>query len=63
MLAAEYRKGCAFADRCAFATQLCRDEEPELREIGSGRSVACHHSESVQGELHGRVEDLKEHAI
>ena len=34
--------GCAFAPRCAAATEKCRRERPELR--GSAiRQVACHH--------------------
>ncbi|WP_416973146.1 ABC transporter ATP-binding protein [Streptomyces sp. 4F14] len=38
--------GCAFAPRCSFATEVCRVEEPRLRET-DGRTVACHHGESV----------------
>ncbi|MFJ9694273.1 ABC transporter ATP-binding protein [Kitasatospora sp. NPDC101183] len=30
--------GCAFAERCAYATDLCREEAPEIR-----RGAACHH--------------------
>jgi peptide/nickel transport system ATP-binding protein len=35
--------GCRFNPRCAAATDRCRVEEPQLREIGSGHFVACHH--------------------
>ena len=34
--------GCPFHPRCAHATDRCQEEEPELKEIGDGRLVACH---------------------
>ena len=34
-------KGCRFHTRCPYATDRCRTEEPELREV-EGRMVACH---------------------
>ncbi|WP_223068231.1 ABC transporter ATP-binding protein [Paenibacillus caui] len=34
--------GCKFASRCPFATERCRQEEPEWTEIGPGHFVACH---------------------
>ena len=34
--------GCRFRTRCPRATDRCRDEEPELREVGVSL-VACHH--------------------
>jgi oligopeptide transport system ATP-binding protein len=33
--------GCRFHTRCPFAQEICRTEDPILREIGD-RSVACH---------------------
>ena len=33
--------GCAFAERCPWATEECRTTKPELREIEEGHSVAC----------------------
>jgi peptide/nickel transport system ATP-binding protein len=33
--------GCRFAARCRFATAICTAEEPPLREIAPGHSVAC----------------------
>ncbi len=34
--------GCPFHPRCPFAMSLCSQEVPQLQEVGSGRSVACH---------------------
>ena len=34
--------GCRFHTRCPFATDRCRTEEPAMREIGHGRTCACH---------------------
>ncbi len=35
--------GCNFNTRCPFATDECRqDPEPEYRDLGAGRYVACH---------------------
>jgi oligopeptide transport system ATP-binding protein len=33
--------GCRFHTRCPFAKDICRTEDPRLREVG-GRAVACH---------------------
>jgi oligopeptide/dipeptide ABC transporter ATP-binding protein len=34
--------GCRFRTRCELAADLCRKEEPTLREIGAGHAAACH---------------------
>lgn len=39
--------GCRFNTRCPFATELCRKEEPKLRELESNHSVACHYAEEL----------------
>jgi len=39
--------GCRFNTRCAFATELCRTEEPLLRQTAPGHSAACHHMETL----------------
>jgi len=42
--------GCRFHPRCPFATALCGEEEPELRDLareGAPHWVACHHAEGV----------------
>jgi peptide/nickel transport system ATP-binding protein len=33
--------GCRFAPRCPYAKGKCRREEPPVRELSKGRSVAC----------------------
>ncbi len=35
--------GCRFNTRCPAATDECRTTEPEIRGIGDGHFVACHH--------------------
>ncbi len=39
--------GCEFAPRCRFATDVCRDERPDLREQAQGHFAACHHADQV----------------
>jgi oligopeptide/dipeptide ABC transporter ATP-binding protein len=34
--------GCHFHPRCPFAMPVCREREPALLHLGSGRTVACH---------------------
>ncbi|MGK6313440.1 ABC transporter ATP-binding protein [Neorhizobium sp. DT-125] len=34
--------GCAFHPRCPLARDICRTVVPELRQIGGGRTAACH---------------------
>lgn len=36
-------QGCAFAPRCARASDLCREYQPELKEQTSGGLTACFH--------------------
>ena len=35
-------KGCRFHPRCPIAKQRCREEEPEMRDVGNGHWVSCH---------------------
>ena len=35
--------GCRFRTRCPQASDLCAQEEPQLREVALGHFVACHH--------------------
>ena len=41
--------GCRFAPRCPWADRGCIEEEPPLREVAPGRSVACWHSAPGRG--------------
>lgn len=34
--------GCRLHPRCPYVTEICRSEEPELLDVGSGHLVACH---------------------
>ena len=34
-------KACRFANRCPYATDRCRSEEPQLKEISPGHFVSC----------------------
>lgn len=40
--------GCRFHPRCAYATDICSLEEPQLRPMGDGHFVACHHPVEVE---------------
>ncbi|MCC5988902.1 MAG: ABC transporter ATP-binding protein [Pararhodobacter sp.] len=40
--------GCRFAERCPFATERCRAEEPVSHRVGDGRLSACHYPERVE---------------
>jgi peptide/nickel transport system ATP-binding protein len=37
--------GCAFAGRCGFATEVCRQVAPAIELKASAHLVACHHAE------------------
>jgi peptide/nickel transport system ATP-binding protein len=42
--------GCPFAPRCPMAEQLCREEEPDLLPVDTGRhGAACHFSARIEG--------------
>lgn len=41
-------EGCRFVDRCPYAIQRCRDEEPEWRELEDKHYVACHRAEELR---------------
>ena len=34
--------GCNFQPRCPFAVQRCKTDDPQLRDSGPGREIACH---------------------
>jgi oligopeptide/dipeptide ABC transporter ATP-binding protein len=40
--------GCRFHPRCSYATEICKEEDPAFRNLGSDNHphfVACHHAE------------------
>lgn len=39
--------GCAFASRCAFATEKCRAEDPVLSSVAPGHEIACWYPRSA----------------
>jgi len=41
-------KGCAFCPRCYLAIDRCREEKPELEEVGETHYSACFRSREVQ---------------
>ncbi|ALE91200.1 ABC transporter [Arthrobacter alpinus] len=40
---ADFPAGCRFADRCPAATDICRTDEPPVRQTQEDHMVACHH--------------------
>jgi len=43
----ELGKGCAFADRCAYKTTKCEEQQPIIEPVADGHSVACYNVEYV----------------
>lgn len=39
--------GCSFAPRCRFATEICNNKKPKLRELATNHFVACHNAENI----------------
>ncbi len=39
--------GCHFHPRCRYAQDICRTDEPVLREVVSGHQVACHRADEL----------------
>jgi oligopeptide/dipeptide ABC transporter ATP-binding protein len=40
--------GCSFQPRCPFAEAICEEEEPPLKDVGSGHLSACHFAEDFE---------------
>jgi len=43
--------GCRFHTRCPFATDVCKNKDPEFRELGATNAshrIACHHAEELR---------------
>ena len=47
----KFPDGCRFADRCPYATDICRSTLPELQDMGAGHLVACVRSEELEQTL------------
>ncbi|NJE08133.1 ABC transporter ATP-binding protein [Thermococcus sp. M39] len=43
--------GCVFHPRCPYATDICREEDPKIREVEEGHLSACHYAESFVKEV------------
>lgn len=43
----EPKPGCRFAPRCEFATDICRNTDPEIEEIFPGHFVVCHNVREI----------------
>ena len=41
--------GCRFAPRCPYATDLCREEMPELSQVSETQGVRCHYRNGRNG--------------
>jgi peptide/nickel transport system ATP-binding protein len=50
--------GCVFADRCAFADDRCRSEEPEILVVAPGHSARCFYHERAADLPREMVADL-----
>ncbi len=40
--------GCRFRTRCRYATSLCAELPPPLRDMGQGHFAACHYADSLK---------------
>jgi len=47
---ADVPSGCPFHPRCQFATEICKEEVPEYREVEPGHFVRCHRYEELKQE-------------
>lgn len=45
--AIEVPSGCRFHPRCPYAAELCKNREPELRELKKSHNVSCHYAEDI----------------
>jgi oligopeptide/dipeptide ABC transporter ATP-binding protein len=51
------QRGCVFASRCPYASELCHDTEPDLQPARQGIRVACHHWQAIAERHHHRPAD------
>lgn len=43
----ELPEGCKFSDRCAYVKPLCREKEPEIRDVSDRHLVRCVRAEEI----------------
>jgi oligopeptide transport system ATP-binding protein len=48
-------QGCNFCTRCPAVMPVCREVEPETREVAPGRFVACHLHDATKTPTGGRT--------
>lgn len=39
--------GCPFSPRCPYATDLCREKKPDMRQVRLGKLCKCHYAEEL----------------
>jgi oligopeptide/dipeptide ABC transporter ATP-binding protein len=45
--------GCRFQTRCAYRTEKCLTDDPQLIQLGDARRIACHHSNTLPAWISG----------
>lgn len=41
-VSAFWSQGCPYQNRCAYCSELCKTQRPQLKEIQKGHKIACH---------------------
>lgn len=49
-------EGCPFGTRCPYAAELCKNQRPELEDVGNGHFTACHLYGSEKEEMRRQLE-------
>jgi oligopeptide transport system ATP-binding protein len=52
--------GCRFRTRCPRAAELCAEQEPSMRELAAGHTVACHFPLVQAARTMARSEEIEE---
>ena len=45
--------GCRFQTRCAYRTEKCLTDDPQLIQLADARRIACHHSNTLPAWISG----------
>jgi oligopeptide transport system ATP-binding protein len=56
-------KGCNFCTRCPQVMPVCKEIEPETREVARGRFVACHLYDATHNPTGGRPPGMRQEPI